>query len=150
MPLGRRVLVGGRCGTELGQLQAGFNQMVSGLRDREKLRDLFEGAVAAAVERFGGIDVVVNNASAIDLSGTRELSMKKYDLMQDINARGTFLLSKTALPHLERSSGAHVLTLSPEIGAATGIEFLRDGRLLAAAEPVRRGGGSAAVVTPSG
>ncbi len=72
-------------------------------------------AVEAAVERFGGIDVVVNNASAIDLSGTRELSMKKYDLMQDINARGTFLLSKTALPHLERSSWAHVLTLSPPL-----------------------------------
>ncbi len=73
------------------------------------------GAVAQAVDRFGGIDVVVNNASAIDLSGTRELSMKKYDLMQDINARGTFLLSKTALPHLERSDHAHVLTLSPPL-----------------------------------
>ena len=72
-------------------------------------------AVDAAVERFGGIDVVVNNASAIDLSGTRELSMKKYDLMQDINARGTFLLSKAALPHLERSDHAHVLTLSPPL-----------------------------------
>lgn len=73
------------------------------------------GAVAQAVDRFGGIDVVVNNASAIDLSGTRELSMKKYDLMQDINARGTFLLSKTAIPHLERSDHAHVLTLSPPL-----------------------------------
>lgn len=73
------------------------------------------GAVAQAVDRFGGIDVVVNNASAIDLSGTRELSMKKYDLMQDINARGTFLLSKTALPHLEHSDHAHVLTLSPPL-----------------------------------
>jgi citronellol/citronellal dehydrogenase len=72
-------------------------------------------AVAQAVDCFGGIDVVVNNASAIDLSGTRELSMKKYDLMQDINARGTFLLSKTALPHLERSDHAHVLTLSPPL-----------------------------------
>ncbi len=74
-----------------------------------------EGAVAAAVERFGGIDVVVNNASAIDLSPARELSMKKYDLMADINARGTFLLSKTAIPHLERSDHAHVLTLSPPL-----------------------------------
>lgn len=72
-------------------------------------------AVEAAVDRFGGIDVVVNNASAIDLSGTRELSMKKYDLMQDINARGTFLLSKTAIPHLEASDHAHVLTLSPPL-----------------------------------
>ncbi len=72
-------------------------------------------AVAAAVDRFGGIDVVVNNASAIDLSPTRELSMKKYDLMQSINARGTFLLSKSAIPHLERSDQAHVLTLSPPL-----------------------------------
>jgi len=73
------------------------------------------GAVASTVERFGGIDVVVNNASAIDLSGTRDLPMKKYDLMQDINCRGSFLLAKTALPHLERSDAAHVLTLSPPL-----------------------------------
>ena len=72
-------------------------------------------AVAAAVERFGGIDIVVNNASALDLRPTREIDMKKYDLMQDINARGTFLLSKAAIPHLERSAHAHVLTLSPPL-----------------------------------
>lgn len=72
-------------------------------------------AVAAAVDRFGGIDIVVNNASALDLRSTREIDMKKYDLMQDINARGTFLLSKAAIPHLERSSHAHVLTLSPPL-----------------------------------
>jgi citronellol/citronellal dehydrogenase len=73
------------------------------------------GAVAAAVDRFGGIDIVVNNASALDLGSTRDISMKKYDLMQDINARGTFLLSKTALPHLEQSDHAHILTLSPPL-----------------------------------
>jgi citronellol/citronellal dehydrogenase len=72
-------------------------------------------AVSEAVAQFGGIDVVVNNASAIDLRPTREIDMKKYDLMQDINARGTFLLSKTAIPHLERSDHAHVLTLSPPL-----------------------------------
>ena len=72
-------------------------------------------AVAAAVDRFGGIDIVVNNASALDLRSTREIDMKKYDLMQDINARGTFLLSKAAIPHLERSAHAHVLTLSPPL-----------------------------------
>ena len=72
-------------------------------------------AVAQAVDRFGGIDIVVNNASALDLSSTHDISMKKYDLMQDINARGTFLLSKTALPHLEKSDHAHVLTLSPPL-----------------------------------
>ena len=72
-------------------------------------------AVGAAVDRFGGIDIVVNNASALDLRSTREIDMKKYDLMQDINARGTFLLSKAAIPHLERSAHAHVLTLSPPL-----------------------------------
>jgi citronellol/citronellal dehydrogenase len=72
-------------------------------------------AVAAAVDRFGGLDIVVNNASALDLRSTREIDMKRYDLMQDINARGTFLLSKAAIPHLERSTHGHVLTLSPPL-----------------------------------
>ncbi|WP_284977766.1 NAD(P)-dependent oxidoreductase [Arthrobacter sp. fls2-241-R2A-200] len=76
-------------------------------------------AVAAAVERFGGIDVVINNASAIDLSRTDAVDMKRYDLMQDINVRGTFLLSKLALPALReagaRSGRAHILTLSPPL-----------------------------------
>ncbi|BCW58085.1 citronellol/citronellal dehydrogenase [Paenarthrobacter nicotinovorans] len=72
-------------------------------------------AVAAAVERFGGIDVVVNNASAIDLSRTDAVDMKRYDLMQDINVRGTFLLSKLALPALRESSHGHILTLSPPL-----------------------------------
>ncbi len=72
-------------------------------------------AVDAAVETFGGIDVVVNNASVLDLSPTSDVSMKSYDLMQDVNVRGSFLLAKTALPHLERSDRAHILTLSPPI-----------------------------------
>ena len=72
-------------------------------------------AVAQTVERFGGIDIVVNNASAIDLSGTESLAMKKYDLMQDINCRGTFLLTKTSLPHLKKAANPHVLTLSPPL-----------------------------------
>ncbi|MGF6832582.1 citronellol/citronellal dehydrogenase [Paenarthrobacter sp. TE4293] len=72
-------------------------------------------AVAAAVERFGGIDVVVNNASAIDLSRTDAVDMKRYDLMQDINVRGTFLLSKLSLPALRESSHGHILTLSPPL-----------------------------------
>lgn len=72
-------------------------------------------AVAKTAEQFGGIDIVVNNASAIDLSNTADLQMKKYDLMQDINCRGSLLLAKTALPHLEKSDAAHVLTLSPPL-----------------------------------
>ncbi|MDQ0822044.1 citronellol/citronellal dehydrogenase [Arthrobacter sp. V4I6] len=73
------------------------------------------GAVAAAVERFGGIDVVINNASAIDLAKTDAVDMKRYDLMQDINVRGTFLLSKLALPALRESEAGHILTLSPPL-----------------------------------
>ncbi len=74
-----------------------------------------ESAVAQTAETFGGIDIVVNNASAIDLSGTDDISMKKYDLMNDINSRGSFLLSKLTIAHLRRSSNAHILTLSPPI-----------------------------------
>ncbi|MCU1554782.1 MAG: short chain dehydrogenase [Arthrobacter sp.] len=73
------------------------------------------GAVAAAVERFGGLDVVINNASAIDLSKTDAVDMKRYDLMQDINVRGTFLLAKLALPALRQSEAGHILTLSPPL-----------------------------------
>jgi citronellol/citronellal dehydrogenase len=73
------------------------------------------GAVAKAVETFGGIDLVVNNASAINLAGTEALEMKRYDLMQDINTRGTFLVSKACVPHLKRAENPHVLTLSPPL-----------------------------------
>jgi citronellol/citronellal dehydrogenase len=72
-------------------------------------------AVAATVERFGGIDIVVNNASAINLSNIGDLPPKRYDLMLDINARGTFLLTSLALPHLLTGTNPHVLTLSPPL-----------------------------------
>jgi citronellol/citronellal dehydrogenase len=85
--------------------------IVGDVRDDESVAS----AVAQTVERFGGIDIVVNNASAIDLSGTESLAMKKYDLMQDINCRGTFLLTKTSLPHLKKAANPHVLTLSPPL-----------------------------------
>jgi citronellol/citronellal dehydrogenase len=75
-------------------------------------------AVDQAVSTFGGIDIVVNNASAIDLSGTERLDMKRYDLMQDINTRGTFLLSKAAIPHLRAAANPHILTLSPPLNLA--------------------------------
>jgi citronellol/citronellal dehydrogenase len=77
--------------------------------------DDIERAVAAAVSAFGGIDIVVNNASALDLSPTSAISMKRYDLLQDINTRGTFALTRAALPHLEKAANPHVLTLSPPI-----------------------------------
>ncbi|MQA60046.1 MAG: SDR family NAD(P)-dependent oxidoreductase [Actinophytocola sp.] len=76
---------------------------------------LVESAVAKAVEQFGGIDVVVNNASAIDLSPTEHIRMKSYDLMQDINTRGSFLLAKASIPHLRAAVNPHILTLSPPI-----------------------------------
>ncbi|GAA1975742.1 NAD(P)-dependent oxidoreductase [Amycolatopsis minnesotensis] len=85
--------------------------IVGDIRDDEAV----EAAVARTVEQFGGLDIVVNNASAIDLTPTESVPMKRYDLMQDINARGSFLLAKTAIPHLKKSSNAHVLTLSPPI-----------------------------------
>ena len=85
--------------------------IVGDVRDEESVL----GAVEQTVERFGGIDIAVNNASAINLVGTEQMEMKRYDLMQDINARGTFLLSKSCIPHLKRAENPHVLTLSPPL-----------------------------------
>ncbi|MEV4147680.1 NAD(P)-dependent oxidoreductase [Amycolatopsis sp. NPDC049691] len=72
-------------------------------------------AVEEAVATFGGIDIVVNNASAITLSPIGKLPLKRYDLMLEINARGTFALTSAALPHLYESANPHVLTLSPPL-----------------------------------
>lgn len=77
--------------------------------------DQVSAAVAQAVERFGGIDVCVNNASAISLTGTLATEMKRYDLMHQVNVRGTFLVSRTVIPHLRRSANPHILTLSPPL-----------------------------------
>jgi citronellol/citronellal dehydrogenase len=89
--------------------------IVGDIRDENSV----SGAVAQTVERFGGIDICVNNASAINLSGVEQLDMKRYDLMQNINVRGTFLVSKYCIPHLrtsaDRGSNPHILTLSPPI-----------------------------------
>ena len=93
--------------------EAGGNALpiVGDIRDEQQV----EAAVAQAVERFGSIDVCVNNASAINLSPPEELEMKRYDLMQDINVRGTFAVSRACAPHLRRADNAHILTLSPPI-----------------------------------
>jgi citronellol/citronellal dehydrogenase len=72
-------------------------------------------AVEATVARFGGIDICVNNASAIQLTGTLATDMKRYDLMNQVNARGTFLTSKACIPHLKRAANPHVLMLSPPL-----------------------------------
>lgn len=76
-------------------------------------------AVQQAVNAFGGIDVVINNASAIQLTGTLQTEAKRFDLMHDINVRGTFLVTQACLPYLQKSSHAHILTLSPPINMNT-------------------------------
>ena len=72
-------------------------------------------AVEATVAKFGGIDICVNNASAISLTGTLATDMKRYDLMNGVNTRGTFLTSKACIPHLKKSANPHVITLSPPL-----------------------------------
>jgi citronellol/citronellal dehydrogenase len=74
-----------------------------------------ESAIEAAVRHFGGLDILVNNASAIHLSTIADTPMKRFDLMHQINVRGTFLVSKLALPHLERAQTPHILMLSPPL-----------------------------------
>jgi citronellol/citronellal dehydrogenase len=96
-------------------------------------------AVQRTVEAFGGIDIVVNNASAIDLSRSTELAATRFDLMQQIEVRGTFLLTRSAVEHLRTSDHAHVLTLSPPLnlskrwlGASVGYMLAKYGMTLAA------------------
>ena len=72
-------------------------------------------AVQQSVEAFGGIDILVNNASAIQLTGTLATDLKRYDLMHGVNARGTFLVGRTCLPHLKKAPNPHILTLSPPL-----------------------------------
>jgi citronellol/citronellal dehydrogenase len=81
------------------------------IRDEAQVRE----AVAEAVAAFGGIDILVNNASAIQLTGTLETPMKRFDLMHQVNARGTFLCSQACLPHLRRAANPHILNLSPPL-----------------------------------
>jgi citronellol/citronellal dehydrogenase len=77
--------------------------------------ELVKEAVAETVSKFGGIDICINNASAISLTGTEATEMKRWDLMHGINARGTFLVSKTCIPHLKKAQNPHVLMLSPPL-----------------------------------
>ncbi|KAK7126105.1 hypothetical protein R3I93_021475 [Phoxinus phoxinus] len=81
------------------------------VRDEKQIND----AVEQAVEKFGGIDILVNNASAINLTGTLETPMKKIDLMLGVNLRGTYLTSKLCIPHLLKSKNPHILNLSPPL-----------------------------------
>ena len=84
------------------------------IREEDDVR----AAVAQTVEHFGALDILVNNASAIWLRGTLDTPMKRFDLMQQVNARGTFLCAQACLPHLLKSANPHVLTLAPPISLA--------------------------------
>jgi citronellol/citronellal dehydrogenase len=85
--------------------------LVCDIRDEKAVRDTVENGAS----EFGGIDIVVNNASAIALLGTEEVSMSRFDLMHQVNARGTFLVSKTCLPWLKKAENPHILTLAPPL-----------------------------------
>jgi len=80
-----------------------------------RFEDQVQNVIDKAVEKFGGIDIVVNNASAISLTPTEQTDPKRFDLMYDINVRGTFFVTKACIPQLKKSSNAHILTLSPPV-----------------------------------
>lgn len=80
-----------------------------------RFEEQVQHAVDKAVGTFGGIDILVNNASAISLTTTEQTETKRFDLMHSINVRGTFLMTKTCIPHLKKSANPHILTLSPPI-----------------------------------
>lgn len=80
-----------------------------------RFEDQIQAAVDKAVAHFGGIDILINNASAISLTPTEKTDPKRFDLMHDINVRGTYFVTKACIPHLKKSSNAHILTLSPPV-----------------------------------
>lgn len=80
-----------------------------------RFEDQVQQAMETAAKQFGGVDILVNNASAINLSGTQQVDMKRYDLMHSVNTRGTFLCSKHAVPYLKQSTNPHVLMISPPL-----------------------------------
>jgi NAD(P)-dependent dehydrogenase (short-subunit alcohol dehydrogenase family) len=98
--------------TAVAEVEAAGGKGVAVVGDVRKEEDVAR-AIETAVEHFGGVDIVVNNASAISTEPTEALSAKKFDLMMDINIRGTFLLTKAAMPHLRKPTNGHVLTLAP-------------------------------------
>lgn len=100
--------------TAVAQIEAAGGKAVAVVGDVRREEDV-QRAADTAVERFGGIDICVNNASAIALDPTGELPVKKFDLMQQINLRGTFLLTQSCLPALRASANPHVLTISPPL-----------------------------------
>ena len=94
-------------------VQAGGDALpvVCDIRNEDNVRDV----INQAVEHFGGIDICINNASAIQLTNVTDTAMKRYDLMHQINGRGTYMVSKYCLPHLKKSENPHILNLSPPL-----------------------------------
>src|ERR1700681_5018014 len=88
--------------------------LVVDVRDEAVVRDAFD----QTAQKFGGVDIVVNNASAIQLTSVVDTDMKRFDLMHQINARGTFMVSKCAIPHLAKAANPHILMLSPPLDMA--------------------------------
>ena len=84
-----------------------------------RFEESIQNAIDKTIERFGKIDILINNASAISLTDTASTSMKTYDLMMNINARGTFLASKLCSPHLMKSENGHILNISPPLNMET-------------------------------
>ncbi|MDT0158080.1 NAD(P)-dependent oxidoreductase [Microbacterium sp. ARD32] len=104
--------------------------IVGDVRDDDDITE----AVLKTQGEFGGVDIVINNASVIDLSPSADLAAKKYDLMQDVNVRGTFMLSRAAIPQLQEAENPHILSLSPPLnltpkwlGAHTGYTLAKYG-----------------------
>ena len=85
--------------------------IICDIRNEDNVRD----AINKSVDHFGGIDICINNASAIQLTNVKDTEMKRYDLMHQINGRGTYMVSKYCLPHLEKASNPHILNLSPPL-----------------------------------
>jgi citronellol/citronellal dehydrogenase len=103
--------------TAVAEIEAAGGKAVAVVGDVREEHDV-DRAVATAVAHFGGVDICVNNAGAIDKSGTADLSVKRFDLMQQVNVRGAFLLTRACLPYLRQSDHAHVLSLSPPLNLA--------------------------------
>ncbi|MFT3797534.1 SDR family oxidoreductase [Microbacterium sp.] len=123
--------------TAAAQIEAAGGQALPIVGDVRSDDDI-TAAVLKTQGEFGGIDIVVNNASVIDLSGSLDLAAKKYDLMQDVNVRGTFMLSRAAIPELRKAENPHILSLSPPLnttprwlGAHTGYSLAKFGMTMA-------------------
>jgi citronellol/citronellal dehydrogenase len=97
------------------QIEAAGGGQCLALQGDVRFEESINDVVAKTVERFGGIDILINNASAISLTSTEETEAKRFDLMHGINVRGTFLMSKACIPHLKKAVNPHILNLSPPL-----------------------------------